>query len=86
MKVKTCSVYNGDIVKKITSGQIVTCDMSPLADCMAQNLFLVSIMSLSLFFDKYLKLPKTIVKHYLPKVGHGIMILDPTIYDTSKLV
>ena len=37
-------------------------------------------------FDKYPKLPKTTVKPYLPKVGHGIMVLDPTIYDTSKLV
>ena len=33
----------------------------------------------SLFFDKYLKLPETIVKPYLPKVGQGIMIFDPTI-------
>ena len=33
----------------------------------------------SLFFDNYLKLPKTIVKPYLPKVGHGIMVLDPIV-------
>ena len=31
------------------------------------------------FFYKYLKLPKTTVKSYLQKVGHGIMILNPTI-------
>ena len=30
------------------------------------------------FFYKYLKLPKTTVKCYLQKVGHGIMVLDPT--------
>ena len=39
----------------------------------------------SLYFDKFIKLPKTIIKHYLPKVGHGIMVLNPTIYDTSKM-
>ena len=33
----------------------------------------------SLFFYKYLKLPKTTVKPYLHKVGHGIIVLDPTI-------
>ena len=33
------------------------------------------------FFYKYLKLPKTTVKRYLQKVGHGIMVLDPTIPD-----
>ena len=32
----------------------------------------------SLFFYKYLKLPKTTVKPYLHKVGHGIRVLDPT--------
>ena len=31
------------------------------------------------FFYKYLKLPKTSVKPHLQKVGHGIMVLDPTI-------
>ena len=31
-----------------------------------------------MFFYKYLKLPKTPVKRYLQKVGHGIMVLDPT--------
>ena len=31
------------------------------------------------FFYKYLKLPKTTVKRYLQNVGHGIMVLDPTI-------
>ena len=30
------------------------------------------------FFYKYLKLPKTTVKPYLHKVGHGIRVLDPT--------
>ena len=32
------------------------------------------------FFYKYLKLPKTTVKRYLQKSGHGIMVLDPTIH------
>ena len=31
------------------------------------------------FFYKYPKLPKTTVERYLQKVGHGIMVLDPTI-------
>ena len=30
------------------------------------------------FFYKYFTLPKTTVKLYLQKVGHGIMVLDPT--------
>ena len=34
----------------------------------------------SLFFYKYLKLPKTTAKPYLQKVGHGIMVLNPTSY------
>ena len=45
IKIKTWSVYNEYIVKKNTSGPIVTFDMSLLADCVAQNMFLVSIMS-----------------------------------------
>ena len=35
------------------------------------------------FFYKYLKLPKTTVKRYLQKVGHGIMVLDPTMKSLS---
>ena len=31
------------------------------------------------FFYKYLKLPKTTVKAYLPKFGHRILVLDNTI-------
>ena len=42
------------------------------------SIFLERHASLFCFY-KYLKLPKTIVKPYLPKVGHGIMVLDPTI-------
>ena len=43
------------------------------------------------FFYKYLKLPKTNVKRYLQKVGHGIMVLDPTnlrwqLFAWSKLL
>ena len=30
----------------------------------------------SLFFNKYPKLPKTAVKRYLQKIGHGIMVFD----------
>ena len=45
IKIKTWSVYNEYIVKKNTSGPIVTFDMSLLADCVAQNMFLVSILS-----------------------------------------
>ena len=35
------------------------------------------------YFYKYLKLPKTTVKLYLPNVGHGIMVLNPTIKISS---
>ena len=35
--------------------------------------------SARLFFYKYLKVPETIVKRYLQKVGHWLMVLDSTI-------
>ena len=35
------------------------------------------------FFYKYLKVPKTTVKPYLQKVGHGMRVLDPTSKATS---
>ena len=38
------------------------------------------------FLRKYIKQPKTIVKPHLPKVGHGIMVLDPTFSDTNFLL
>ena len=38
----------------------------------------------SLFFYKYLKLPKTTVKPNLQKAGHGIMVLNPTIEISSN--
>ena len=39
----------------------------------------------SLCFDKYLKLPKKVVKPYLLKVDHGIMVLDPTSKQCDSL-
>ena len=35
------------------------------------------------FFYKFLKVPKTTVKPYLQKVGHGMRVLDPTSKATS---
>ena len=35
----------------------------------------------SLFFDKCLKLPETVVKPHSPKFDSAIMVLKPTIYD-----
>ena len=37
-------------------------------------------------FTNTLNYLKQSLKPYMPKVGHGLIVLDPTIYHTSKLV